>query len=157
MFWDVVAIFSNACAWAATTQTESYTTYYVVVSSKTLQLSADHTITASEFQGISRSDRPGGRFDNMTARCLGTSDVAAGSVTTRGSCTEMYPDGSQTFTSYLSQGQAGSQPTGVHTFLGGTGKYAGISGKAEYTVQVLKAPETAYMFVVRHKAMYTLP
>jgi hypothetical protein len=152
-----IASASAASAWAATTHTENFTTDYVVVSSKTVVLSADHTITASEFQGISRSDRPGGAFDNMTARCLGTNENNAGAIVTRGSCTEMYPDGSQTFTSYLSQSSAGGPATGVHTFLGGSGKFAGISGKADYTVQPVKSPETTYMFIVRHKATYTLP
>jgi len=156
----VISLFAVCFASAASaqkTETEGYTTYYVTVSATSLQLGSDRTITMTEFQGVSRSDQPGGMFDNMTARCVGTREVAAGGVTSRGSCTEMYPDGSQTFTSYLSQGPANAQFTGIHTFIGGTGKYAGISGKEEYTAQALKAPETARMFVVHHKATYTLP
>jgi len=152
----LVGCFTSA-ALAQKTETESYTTYYVTVSATTLQLGTDHTMTATEFQGVTRSDRPGGMFDNMTARCIGTREVAAGIMTSQGSCTEMYPDGSQTFSTYLSKGPITSQLTGSHTFVGGTGKYSGISGKAEYTAQALKAPENVRVFVAKHKATYTLP
>lgn len=154
----LLAVCFASPASAQKTETEGYTTYYVTVSATSLQLGTDRTITATEFQGITRSDRPGGMFDNMTARCLGTREVAAGVVTSQGSCSEMYPDGSQTFTTYFAKGPASGPFTGVHTFVGGTGKYAGISGKAEYTVQVLKAPEgAARMFAVHHSATYMLP
>jgi hypothetical protein len=153
----LLAVCFASAASAQKTGTESYTTYYVTVSVSTLQLGTDHTMTATEFQGVTRSDRPGGMFDNMTARCIGTREVAAGIMTSQGSCTEMYPDGSQTFSTYLSKGPISAQLTGFHTFVGGTGKYAGISGKAEYTAQALKAPDTARMFAAHHTATFTLP
>jgi hypothetical protein len=152
----LVVCFVSAAS-AQKTGTESYTTYYVTVSATSLQLGADRTITATEFQGVTRSEPAGGMFDNMTARCVGTREVAAGIMTSQGSCSEMYPDGSQTFTTYFSKGPISSQLTGVHTFVGGTGKYAGISGKAEYTAKALKAPDTARMFAAYHTATYTLP
>jgi len=151
------AICFASLASAQKTDTEGYTTYYVTVSATSLQLGSGHTMTATEFQGVTRSDRQGGMFDSMTARCVGTREIAAGVMTSQGSCTEMYPDGSQTFSTYYSKGPLSGQLTGVHTFVGGTGKYAGITGKAEYTAQALKAPETARMFAAHHTATYTLP
>jgi hypothetical protein len=63
----------------------------------------------------------------------------------------MDKDGDQVFTTFEAKGAAGS-----HTLTGGTGKYAGISGKADYTLEPIKAPENLSMIVVPHKATWKL-
>jgi hypothetical protein len=43
-------------------------------------------------------------------------------------------------------------------FVGGTGKYQGITGSADYTFQPVKVPEGARpMTIVPHKATWKLP
>jgi hypothetical protein len=134
---------------------DSYTTTYIVSASKTLKL-GDRTITTLQIGGIIRNDKGTGMFNNMGTQCLGTRESLGTEVTSRGACVDMDQDGDQVFTTYESKGSSGGAITGTHVFVGGTGKYSGISGKADYTVQGVKAPENTTMFIVPHKATWEL-
>jgi hypothetical protein len=119
----------------------------------------DRTFTMLEFGGISRNDRGSGMFENMAVRCMGTREAVGSQVTSRGSCVDLDRDGDQLFTTYESKGNpsAGAPLIGTHVFVGGTGKYLGISGKSDYTVEPLKGSDNITGFVVRHKASWKLP
>jgi hypothetical protein len=134
---------------------DSYTTTYIVSASKTLKL-GDRTITTLQFGGITRNDKGTGMFNNMGTECLGTRESLGTEVTSRGACVDMDQDGDQVFTTYEAKGSSGAPTAGTHVFVGGTGKYSGISGKADYTVQGVKAPEGTTMFIVPHKATWIL-
>ena len=136
---------------------DSYTTTYVVTSSHTMKL-GDRTFTALEFGGIARNDKGSGMFHNMGVRCLGTREAVGGEVISRGACVDMDKDGDQMFTTYESKGNptAGIPFAGAHTFVGGTGKYTGMSGKADYTIEAVKDPDNMPMFIVPHKATWKI-
>ena len=131
--------------------TDNYTTTYVTTSSATMRL-GDRTVTNYDASGITRNDAGGSMFNNMSARCLGTREASGNQVSNRGSCIDMDKDGDQVFSTYEAKGNVGA-----HTFIGGTGKYAGISGTAEYIGQPIKSSDDRGMTVVAHKATWKLP
>lgn len=131
--------------------TDSYTTTYVTTSFNTMKL-GDRTVTNYDTSGITRNDAGGSMFNNMSARCLGTREAIGSQVSNRGFCIDMDTDGDQVFSTYEAKGNAGA-----HTFVGGSGKYAGISGIAEYTGQTIKSSDDRGMAVVAHKATWKLP
>lgn len=131
--------------------TDSYTTVYVTTSSDTMKL-GDRTVVSYDTSGVSRNDHGGPMFSNMSARCLGAFEVVGGKSTNRGSCVDMDSDGDQIFSTYQAKGNVGA-----HTFVGGTGKYAGISGRAEYTTHLIRSSDGRRIAVVAHKATWKLP
>jgi hypothetical protein len=131
--------------------TDSYTTTYVAVSRDQMK-AGDRMITAFESVGITRNDNGGAMFNDMGARCLGTSEVVGKDAVSRGTCVETDDDGDEIYSTYQSKGLSGT-----HTFVGGTGKYAGLSGTADYTVQPVKSPDGRGMAIVRHKAAWQRP
>jgi hypothetical protein len=125
-------------AWAADLPkqgTDSYTTTYVIVSKDQVK-AGDRTITAYDAVGITRNDNGGPMFNDMGARCIGTSEAVGKDVASRGSCVETDKDGDEIYSTYQSKGLSGT-----HTFVGGTGKYAGLSGTADYTTQPVRSPD----------------
>ena len=70
----------------------------------------------------------------------------------------MDKDGDQVFSTYESKSNpsTGAPLAGAHVIVGGTGKYTGISGKAVYTIEPVKAPDNMQMFIVPHKATWKL-
>jgi hypothetical protein len=131
--------------------TDSYTTTYVIVSSSQMK-AGDRTITAYEGLGITRNDNGGPMFNDMGARCLGTSEMVGKDASSRGTCVETDKDGDEIYSTYQSKGLSGT-----HTFFGGTGKYAGLSGTADYTTQLVKGFDGRGMAIVRHKATWQRP
>jgi hypothetical protein len=156
--WLLLVPFSVEAAEMAKQGTDSYTITYVVTSSHTMKL-ADRTYTVIEFGGISRNDKGSGMFHNMGVRCLGTREAVGGEAVNRGVCTDMDKDGDQVFSTYESRGNpgAGIPFAGAHIYVGGTGKYTGFSGKADYTVEPVKDPDNMPMLVVPHKATWKIP
>jgi len=131
--------------------TDIYTTTYVMTSSETIKL-GDRTVVNYDTSGITRNDNGGAMFNNMSARCLGTREAIGTEATNRGTCLEVDRDGDQIFSTYEARGSSGA-----HTFFGGTGKYAGMSGTAECTGQAVKSSDGRSMTVVTHKATWRLP
>lgn len=131
--------------------TDSYTTTYVTVSRNQMK-AGDRSIAASEFVGITRNDNGGPMFSDMGARCLGTFEIVSKDAVGGGTCVETDNDGDELYSTFQGKGESGT-----HTFVGGTGKYAGLSGTAEYTVQSVKSPDGRGMAIVRHKATWRRP
>jgi hypothetical protein len=69
--------------------------------------------------GIIRNEKDGGPFDKSFLRCIGVEAMVAGAIWDNGTCTETDKDGDKIFITYV---------VGVFTFIGGTGKYKGITG-----------------------------
>ena len=141
-------------AWAADLPkqgTDSYTTTFIIVSRDQMK-AGDHMITAYDSVGISRNDNGGPMFNDMGVRCLGTSEVVGKDATSRGTCVETDKDGDEIYSTYQSKGLSGT-----HTFVVGTGKYAGPSGTADYTTQLVKSPDGRGMAIIRHKATWQRP
>lgn len=136
--------------------TANYTTYYVTTASRTMTL-GERKYTTYEVTGATRNDDGKDMFNNMGVRCLGTVEAVGSDTAFHGACTEMDQDGDQVFTTYEAKGSSATAVAGTHVFVGGTGKYKGITGKAEYTRQALKGPDNTLMSVVPHHATWTLP
>jgi hypothetical protein len=89
------------------------------------------------------NDAGQGFFNNLNARCL----EAPGFIDSRGShasgfCTAADAGGDKIFYTWEVAKQAGeSEGKGVKTFTGGTGKYVGLSGKADFTTTRLAVPD----------------
>lgn len=69
--------------------------------------------------GIIRSETASGPFDKSFLHCIGQDSLVAGQYWSNGSCTETDPAGDKIFVTYN---------TDTFTFVGGTGKYKGITG-----------------------------
>jgi hypothetical protein len=61
-------------------------------------------------------------------------------------------EGDLIFTTYEIKGAAGT-----HNFVGGTGKYSGITGTADFTLQRVRSPDGRLLSVVHEKANWKLP
>jgi hypothetical protein len=112
----------------------------------------ERAVSIYESAGITRNDAGEGPFDDMGTRCLGMREMSGSDVVNRGSCIDTDKDGDQVFSTYEADAKRGR-----HVFVGGTGKYRGITGSAEYTFQSMKVPEGARpMVLVPHKATWRL-
>jgi hypothetical protein len=132
--------------------TASYTTNYVNVSATPIKM-GDRTASIYESAGITRNDAGEAAFNDMGTRCIGMREANGNDVVNRGSCIDTDKDGDQVFSTYEANAKSGR-----HVFVGGTGKYQGITGSADYTFQPVKVPEGARpMTIVPHKATWKLP
>jgi hypothetical protein len=130
----------------------SYTTSYVNVSATPMKM-GDRTASIYESAGITRNDAGEAPFNDMGTRCIGMREANGNDVINRGSCIDTDKDGDQVFSTYEANAKSGR-----HVFVGGTGKYQGITGSADYTFQSVKAPDGARpMTIVPHKATWKLP
>ncbi|MDP4024518.1 hypothetical protein Q8W71_17990 [Methylobacterium sp. NEAU 140] len=130
----------------------AYTTAYTAAAVTTMKL-GDRTVATQDLTGITTNDEGGPMFNNMGTRCLGTRDATGSEVRSRGTCVDVDGDGDQVFSDYEADAKGGT-----HTFLGGTGKYKGITGTATYTFRPVKSPEGVNrMFIVPHKAKWQIP
>ena len=69
--------------------------------------------------GIIRNETAGGPFDKSFLRCIGQDAMVAGKYVSNGTCTETDTAGDKIFITYGAD---------AFTFIGGTGKYKGITG-----------------------------
>ncbi len=113
--------------------TANYVIYYTSHSLANLDMAEVGSKALLELVGITRNTDGQKLFDNMSVRCLFYREVVDGKIKGSGACTETDSDGDKIFTTF----DAGAQ---VHTLIGGTGKYKGISGTAPYTRNPLPAP-----------------
>jgi hypothetical protein len=133
--------------------TDSYATTYVTAAFVTMKL-GERTVTTYDSSGITRNESGGPMFNTMGTRCLGTREVVGGEALNRGSCIDSDTDGDQIFSTYEAKGAKGAK--GTHVFIGGTGKYAGMSGTADYTSQSVKSPDGRGMTLVIHQSNWKL-
>jgi hypothetical protein len=126
--------------------TAVYVTYYVGRPLASVDMAEAGSQGVSELVGVARNTSGQAIFDNLSVRCLIYRDSTSGRPRYNGSCTETDVDGDRIFTTFDST---------VHTLVGGTGKYKGITGSAPYTVNVLKPPgDGMTASVVEHKVTW---
>ncbi len=131
--------------------TAEYTTSYVNMSATPMKM-GDRAVSIYESAGITRNDAGEAAFNDMGTRCIGMREMTGSEVVNRGSCIDTDKDGDQVFSTYEANAK-----TGRHIFVGGTGKYQGITGSADYTFQAMKVPEGARpMVLVPHKATWKI-
>jgi hypothetical protein len=112
-----------------------------------------------EMMGVIIGDTPEDLFHNASLRCLGALHAVKGETNDSGFCVHTRPDGDQAFLTYKATGKLGvSGGKGTWTYVGGTGKLAGIQGNAEYTNFLVRpAAEGTFQGYSRAKVHYKLP
>jgi hypothetical protein len=103
----------------------TYVTYYSTQLLSALDMSEVGSGTVLQFIGITRSSDAAKASDNMSVRCVAYNETLGGKAQVGGSCVEIDADGDKVFTTFAA---------GVHTIMGGSGKYKGISGSAPFSV-----------------------
>jgi len=137
--------FSNVVSWSGTM--------------KTLPMGQERLHMSYEVLGAVIGDTGDDLFHNSSMHCLGGFDAVKGEYNNdSGFCTYTRPDGDQFFMTNKVAGKLGSPGKGVMTFVGGTGKLAGIQGSCEFTRTTVRssAPGTIQGYN-RAKWQYKLP
>lgn len=138
--------------------TTNYTDYSVLTAPRTMALGKTGSITVYEVDGVSRNDDGGELFNNMAIRCLGESLTIGGEATVRGACVQADKDGDQLFIRYeASRAEGSAREGGTEHYIGGTGKYLGFAGKADFTAQFVKAADGTIRIILPHHATWTRP
>jgi len=127
--------------------------------SKALALGKDRVQIAWEWIGATTGDEGKGITHNSSVRCLGTLHAVNGEYQgATNACVITRPDGDQIFYTETTAGKLGGASKGVGTFVGGTGKMAGITGTGEVTRYVVRpALEGTFQSVSKGKMSYKLP
>ena len=87
------------------------------------------------------SDTGKGLLHNATAHVVGGMLINKGVYENdTGLINYTRPDGDQIFMTYKCAGMAGKTGKGTFTYVGGTGKFAGIQGSGEFTRHSLRPP-----------------
>ncbi len=109
-------------------------------------------------RGIVSSEDENNPFYKASGQCLGTHRVIKGEFKELGLCTYTRPDGDQIYVSYEATGTMGTPVKGTHTFIGGTGKCAGMTGNGEFTRNSLKGPvKGSGANIVKRTSTWKLP
>ena len=137
--------------------TTNYTDYSVLVAPRTMALGKTGSITVYEVNGVSRNDDGGELFNNMAIRCLGES-LTIGDTAVRGACVQVDKDGDQLFIRYeATKAEGSASEGGTEHYVGGTGKYLGFAGKADFTARFVKASDGTIRIILPHHATWTRP
>jgi hypothetical protein len=128
---------------------DSVTVDFVVTSISPLGPSHrdDPTAARVEFAGVSHNDASGAMFDKLGVRCVGT--FQAGD--SRGDCTATDRDGDAIRLTYRSLDDAGAASAEI---VGGTGKFAGLSGRFEGASAAIPTGPGLPLFVTRQRASW---
>ena len=112
-----------------------------------------------EVLGVIVSDANDCILQNASLRCVGSFNAIKGVYEDdNGFCVCTRPDGDQLFTSYKASGRLGTVGKGTVTYVGGTGKFAGIQGSGEFSrIGVRPAAEGTFQGYNRVKDHYKLP
>lgn len=109
----------------------------VATSGKTVNVAdeGDHRLFLQEYDGLVFNDNGGAFWDKARYQVVNLTDT--GGMADGGYKTFTEGDGSQVFARYRLVNPAPPMLKGEWEFIGGTGKYKGISGRGNYTVQVV--------------------
>jgi hypothetical protein len=105
-----------------------------------LAMGNEHVQINYEDWGVRQEDQKS-TFPAQAAasRCLGSYHARQGAVDNHsGFCVGIDADGDQWFFTYQAAWTVESAQTGTFTYVGGTGKYQGISGRGTFTYQPLR-------------------
>jgi hypothetical protein len=140
--------------------TESTTASYYGTS-KMFPLGPDRGYLTWESFGVVVSDTGQGLFHGVTVRCAGANLGEKGSWEGEGYCAYTLKDGEKVFLSIKFGGKLGMPmppAQGTSKIIGGTGKYLGIEGRAEFTSYYLRpSAEGIGQSINKGKMTYKLP
>jgi hypothetical protein len=133
-------------------------TYSATGTYKATPLGEERWFSSSEEYGVTVGS---GLLDHTTWHCWGLNEGMKTIATFRGYCVGTDPAGDQVALEYFTDGKVDESKsfTATATLTGGTGKYAGISGRLSYVTQghEFKAPEGRYVAYNSYKGNYKLP
>jgi hypothetical protein len=111
-----------------------------------------------EYMGVHTSDTAEGFLHNSSGHGIGALHAVKGVYEDSGFHVATDPDGDQAFYIWKGTGKVGGIGKGTVTWLGGTGKYSGLQGSAEYTVTPVRpAAEGTFQAVGKQKGHWKLP
>jgi hypothetical protein len=91
-------------------------------------------------QGVVTTENEASPLSMSSVQCVGSLKSIKGEYKEIGLCTYTCLNGDQIYGSYEGTGKSGQGAKGSFTFVGGTGKCAGITGGGEWTRTNLKGP-----------------
>jgi len=132
---------------------------YVTGTAKALPMGEEHLQLTYEGSGIYISDTEEGFLNNASVHVLGAMHAVKGAFEDEsGSMVLTAPDGDKAFITYKGSGNLGKDAKGTYTYVGGTGKYAGITGGGEYTRSHLQpASKGGWAAISLFKGNWKLP
>jgi len=113
---------------------------YATGTSKALPMGEERLQLTYEGSGIYVTDIEEGLLNNSSVHFLGALHAVKGAFEESGCMVVTAPDGDKAFTSYKGSGNLGKSAKGTYTYVGGTGKYSGITGGGEFTRLHLQPP-----------------
>ena len=122
--------------------TTPYVTHFVFRPVTSLDVLPLGTATLLEAVGTTQNMKGEKMLDKMSARCMALSVAAGDKKYIDGACVLADADGDKIFSTFDTRDLDKSQPDmncGTHIITGGTGKYAGITGKEPFACNGLPA------------------
>lgn len=107
--------------------TDKVTNMYILVSPATLPF-GDQVFMTFELNGMSRNESGGAIFNNNSLHCLGSLQYGPQARSGSGLCAYTDTNGDQIYVTFDQTGDHGAQK-----LVGGTGKFAGISGTGSWS------------------------
>jgi hypothetical protein len=146
--FGTVAAVAQEVAKLPASGTTHFTTYFSLHPAHVVEMVEDSSITVAELVGITVNPDGEPYFHNMVVRCLVTIRVVKGEQELYGACKETDKDGDSTSTTFDSK---------AHYFIGGTGKYQGITGEAPFTIEALPSPgDDRGALIIPHEVTWKL-
>jgi len=104
----------------------------------TLPTANGETAAINEQTYIYTNDAGSGFLHRATGRCLVSTTYSNAGFHALGPCTYADPDGDLIFSTFDLRGTGNEPPAGTKEYIGGTGKYAGLTGHATFTITRMK-------------------
>lgn len=126
---------------------------------KVVAMGQERASQSFELMGVIIGDSPDSLIHNASFRCVGVNHIVKGAVEGSGFCVYLRPDGDKIYGTTKASGTYGKDVKRVWEFVGGTGKFVGITGGGESTQStgVLPAAEGTTQGYTKMKGRYSLP
>jgi hypothetical protein len=119
--------------------TTPYRTHFVFRPLASIDIPGLGTATALEAVGITENMKGEKMLDKMSAHCTAVNVASGDKKYIDGACVLADSDGDKIFSTFDTRDVDASQPDlscGTHIITGGTGKYAGITGKEPFACNI---------------------
>ena len=131
---------------------------YSTGTSKAIPMGEERLHLAIEGSGIYVSDDEDGFLNNASIHFLGTLHAVKGVFEESGFMVFNVPDGDKVYATWKGTGNLGKDAKGTYTYVGGTGKYTGITGGGEFTRSNLQpASKGVWAAITLFKGNWKLP
>jgi len=131
---------------------------YATGTSKAIPMGEERIQLNYEGSGIYISDTEGGFLHNASIHFLGAFHAVKGAFEESGGMVLAAPNGDKAFVTYKGSGNLGKDAKGTYTYVGGTGKYTGITGGGEFTRSNLQsASKGVWAAITLFKGNWKLP